>query len=142
MQGDNTLSPYTVPGFPPGQPHGQTVTVTSSDTAVNDLTTKGLLDYLTIEVLNTGGTALSDFRVQMQMTLNGAWYDYILGSAWSTKDNVMIRQANLPTVAGGSFGWAVIRVDGLYAVKFIAKVASGSTTCIVNWNRKPMARSF
>jgi hypothetical protein len=93
-------------------------------------------------VLNTGGTALSDFRIQVQMSLKGAWHDYIIGSDWATKDNVMIRQANLPTVAGGSFGWAVIRVDGIYAVQFVAKVASGSTTCILNWNRKPMARSF
>lgn len=142
MFGDNTLSPYSVPGLPPGAPAGPSTTVTSSDTVVNGIVTKGLTDYVAIEVLNTASTALASFRVQMQLTRNGAWYDYILSNAWGTVDRVMVRQSGLPTVAGNAAGWAVIRVNGLYAVQFVATTGSGTTTVVCNWNRAPMARSF
>lgn len=126
--------PYSTPGFPPGTPSSTSNVDNLAYNTVNSVLCKGADSFIAIEILNNGSVALSDFKVQMRLTATGAWYDYVLGSAWASPDRVVIRTsaASPATTAGGSGTWAVIRVDGLREVRFVAKTASGSTSITVN----------
>lgn len=113
---------------------GGVVTVGNSLVTLDTLILAGLSDPITVEVVNLGSVAFSDFQIQTQVHPNSAWLTKFQAADFAASppplgalldwDNV----TDPGTLAGGAVTDLRIRMDGFHAVRFQAQTAGANTT--------------
>lgn len=116
------------------------VSTTTTETTILTVNTANY-EWMGVEIINTGATALNGFNVQIAFNSTNFFHTK-LSSAGDYTTNTSLQNGNATTInqefsgdprtlAGGSRVWARLNLRGVYAVRFTATVASGSTTMAI-----------
>lgn len=121
----------------PNNPPQQTLTLTQTATyeEVGAGVVKGDVQTIAIEMICTVGS-LTDFKVQVQLFPDGAWYDFLGSSDWAATDEYYLLKASSTspaTLTAGAAGWAIVRLDAIYAFRLMVRAAANPTTVTCNW---------
>jgi hypothetical protein len=121
----------------PNNPPQQTVAINSSDyVVVGAGVLNGEVSFLSIQLANNGPGTVSSFKIQVQLFPNGPWFDYLGDSDFgSTSESIMIKASSLginATTNGGT-SYAIVRLDGCYAMQFLAMADQDNTSVVVSW---------
>jgi hypothetical protein len=114
----------------------QSVTATSlADAGAARVLDSDAYRYMLLEVINGGSAALTDFSLMVKAHENSAEYlNLVTGSAWNSPGVAVPLEwmtARIDTLASGGKAMALIRIPGIYAFKFQAKVASGTAAITI-----------
>jgi len=103
-------------------------------------------EFVGLEVSNTGATALNAFTVALQFHSAGNFNpklisaaDYTTNAALSNGNSTILcmeSSASPVTLAGSGFVWMRLNVRGVFALRFLASVATGTTTLTIRGNGK------
>lgn len=111
-----------------------TVTTAWTDLITFNVNDRNLsIDNLVAEIHNSGGTAFSDFQLLVQDHQDGEFYALITGDGWASTTNTLhrVNPSTPKTLAGAARSHVELNLGCVNAVKFQAKVASGTTTAAV-----------
>ncbi len=106
-------------------------TVTTAATTILERTVGGVGGVICFEVQNEGAVALNGFDLQIKAHPAGAWSNYLTDTDFDDANNAnlfFVTVTRPHTLAGPAKAVATVRVQGAYAVRFRAHVASGTTT--------------
>ena len=95
--------------------------------------TAGFISYMAIEVENESGGDLTDFRVQIKMHGSGQWFAYVDDENFdsTTNSNMLWASATGPhEVAAAGFAAFIVRLEGVFAFRLLAKSASASVVSV------------
>lgn len=111
---------------------------TSATQIGSDVSIIGSSTRVGVVVSNTGATAFNSFKVQWQKTSGGAFRDWIGGSDFAAAAaGITPWISGTPvTLAGGAAVDFDLLPGAAIALRFIATVASGSTTANIAVNQK------
>lgn len=118
----------------------QTKTIGTSDTILGPFLNYNAGWIANLDLANaTGGSALNSCKIQTQASEGAPWRDYFGGSDWSSATdarNIFTGTNKPPTLAAGSGTNANIIVCGVYSVRIVATVASGTAhlTVHLSWS--------
>ena len=112
------------------------ITITNQPTTLLIQELRQHISHLGVGLTNQGAIALNTFSIDFQLTRDGTWYTWFDQSTdWTNLDpssvgETYIRTANGdPTTlaAGSSMAFMMENIDGWYALRIRASVASGNT---------------
>ena len=108
--------------------------VTNADTEVLALTmTAGFISYIAIEVENVSGGTLNSFKVQIKTHGSGEWHTYVSDANFdsTTNSNLLFSSDTGPhEVAAAGFAAFIVRLEGVFAFRLLAKSASASVVSV------------
>lgn len=112
------------------------VTCDTNLTTILSTVVNGMMDAIGFELNNTGSAALTDFQIQFQLRLGGAWKTAIAAAdlaafiAGTTPFPAFLLGVwtNPATLAASGSAGFLIQPAGIYAIRFQGK--SGTTTTV------------
>ena len=95
--------------------------------------TLGMVNSLAFTVSNAGTAALTDFALLASTGPSAPFKVLLSGTDWDTASGILtVTDAAINTLASGASALAMAKVGPVYAVKFQAKVGSGSAALAVH----------
>jgi hypothetical protein len=115
------------------------VVIGGSLTTIDQLNLQGLTNDVAVELMNTAGSALTDFQVQLQMTDDGEWFPLFVAADWASGPvGAMLAwvSSNNPAAltAGNNSAFILTGLMGVFAVR-LQGVSAGSTTVTMKSRR-------
>lgn len=122
----------------PNNPPQQSLAITTSYTQVGAGVLNGDVSFMSVQVTNSGAGDVNGFKIQVQLFRDGPWFDYLGNTDFaSTTEGTMVKASSVGphAVTSGNSAFAIVRMDGIYAMRLMAK-GTAAATLSVSWFAK------